>query len=51
MLSWRRRCFLLGGERQRRGSKLNPTGPNGPAHVEALPAQQVVFIFVGQLIM
>ena len=37
MLSWRRRCFLLGGERQRRGSKLNPTGPNGPTHVEGLP--------------
>ena len=45
MLSWRRRCFLLGGERQRRGSKLNSTGPNGPAHVEGLLAQQVVFIF------
>ena len=26
MLSWRRRCFLLGGERQRRGSKLGQMG-------------------------
>ena len=54
MLSWRRRCFLLGGERQRRGSKLNPTGPNGPAHVEGLldcQPNKSFFIFFGQLIM
>ena len=54
MLSWRRRCFLLGGERQRRGSKLNPTGPNGPTHVEGLPDCQPnksFLSFFGQLIM